>query len=67
MHVPENASLWAVFTTTSFTPILEFDFAGPDAAEVAVGINRKKASSMSQGESKYNSALQYSASYDTCF
>lgn len=27
-HVHENANMWSLLTTVSFTPILEFDFVG---------------------------------------
>ena len=30
----ENSTMWAVLTTTSFTPLLEMDIMGPDAYEV---------------------------------
>jgi hypothetical protein len=33
--VPENGSMWALLTTESFTPHLEFDFLGIDAPELA--------------------------------
>eukprot|EP00884_Botryococcus_braunii_P019925 jgi/Botrbrau1/6616/Bobra.104_2s0004.1 len=59
LQVAENGSMWAVFTTSSFTPILEFDYAGPDAADVA-GCNKKRGPSMSQGEKTEAMARQTS-------
>ena len=49
--IPENNTMWAVLTTSSFTPILEFDFIGPlDAYELLGLSDPEKFSTMSPGE-----------------
>lgn len=30
-HITENTNMWAVLTTDTFTPFLEFDFLGSDS------------------------------------
>ncbi len=49
--IPENNTMWAVLTTSSFTPVLEFDFIGPlDAYELLGLSDPEKFNTMSPGE-----------------
>ncbi|KAK9817199.1 hypothetical protein WJX72_010972 [[Myrmecia] bisecta] len=47
--IPENNTMWAVMTTGSFTPYLEFDFLGPDAFEL-MGFTDERVGNMQPSE-----------------
>lgn len=46
----ENSNLWAVFTTDTFTPFLEFDFIGNDTWTNALGFTEEELSVLNTGD-----------------
>eukprot|EP00210_Caulerpa_lentillifera_P000859 g832.t1 len=49
-QITENSNLWAVFTTDTFTPFLEFDFIGNDTWTEVFGLTLEEINALTTGD-----------------
>ena len=49
-QITENSNMWAVLTTDTFTPFLEFDFIGNDTWHCVFGLDPEEFVALSSGE-----------------